>query len=452
MIAAPTASTRINEGRKKYEKSVEKHVDNVNAQLDHHLQLMKTNLFDSNKSLQEITTKNEKLAKNNEKIEEKIGKVQKEREKFLERLETLRKNEKEATKRFKNMEEMILQAENDSYQMKAQITRIATKKQDMSEKLVKTDKELEKILTKNEDLKKALEDLKQNEVHQESKNARFLNEIQSYERQVEDLREKIGLELEKKQIRKENSEQHTLLKNRKEVEVLYNEEEEESDREDIFSKGRRSQSLPRITEIRSSASSSGKSEMSKTSQPEETPHTDVDTYARFQLAKANDLREHLLEQKNSLQAELEKEDEAISHLQSQLNLIKLQSQEEKKSERQEKQLSANNDVAKAELNNLRSKARELNQKIMQLSGANDKEIEAKRIVLRKLKAKHHEAWMTLNALQKKLQLRVNQRDDAVDRARSVANLSTNVRNDRQREIVKLNRNIQEKERLLGLKG
>ncbi|CAL2030785.1 unnamed protein product [Caenorhabditis brenneri] len=54
--------------------------------------------------------------------------------------------------------------------------------------------------------------------------------------------------------------------------------------------------------------------------------------------------------------------------------------------------------------------------------------------IRNLKKKWHEHVMTLNALNKKLQQRVLQREAAMTKANSVVHLTTNVRDERNREI------------------
>ncbi|EGT54201.1 hypothetical protein CAEBREN_05977 [Caenorhabditis brenneri] len=64
--------------------------------------------------------------------------------------------------------------------------------------------------------------------------------------------------------------------------------------------------------------------------------------------------------------------------------------------------------------------------------------------IRNLKKKWHEHVMTLNALNKKLQQRVLQREAAMTKANSVVHLTTNVRDERNREIEELQKEIAKK--------
>lgn len=61
--------------------------------------------------------------------------------------------------------------------------------------------------------------------------------------------------------------------------------------------------------------------------------------------------------------------------------------------------------------------------------------------VRTLKRRWHEQVMTLNALNKKLQQRVLQREAAMTKANSVVHLKTNVREERNREIDELQKEI-----------
>ncbi|EGT54443.1 hypothetical protein CAEBREN_05861 [Caenorhabditis brenneri] len=61
--------------------------------------------------------------------------------------------------------------------------------------------------------------------------------------------------------------------------------------------------------------------------------------------------------------------------------------------------------------------------------------------IRNLKKKWHEHVMTLNALNKKLQQRVLQREAAMTKANSVVHLTTHVRDERNREIEELQKEI-----------
>ncbi|CAB3410850.1 unnamed protein product [Caenorhabditis bovis] len=113
-------------------------------------------------------------------------------------------------------------------------------------------------------------------------------------------------------------------------------------------------------------------------------------------------------------------------------------------ERNEK-LREENQLRRVEIENLKRKIENLERKLQSFSHQDLIEYEnlksAKAGDLRHLKRQYHDGVMTLNLLHKKLKNRVLQREAALTKANSVVHLATNIRNDRNREIEELQKDI-----------
>ncbi|CAO4361132.1 unnamed protein product [Caenorhabditis nigoni] len=111
-----------------------------------------------------------------------------------------------------------------------------------------------------------------------------------------------------------------------------------------------------------------------------------------------------------------------------------------------KQLERSTDEQKEELQRIQRRSDFLKR---QLTSYNEKDLvrfenekTEKGAEIRNMKRKWHDQIMTLNALNKKLQQRVLQREAAMTKANSVVPLTTNIRDERNREIEELQKEIQ----------
>ncbi|EGT47311.1 hypothetical protein CAEBREN_24377 [Caenorhabditis brenneri] len=110
-----------------------------------------------------------------------------------------------------------------------------------------------------------------------------------------------------------------------------------------------------------------------------------------------------------------------------------------------RQLEKTTDDQKEELERIRRRLEFLKRQLKSYSELDlvqfENEKTEKGAEIRNLKKKWHEHVMTLNALNKKLQQRVLQREAAMTKANSVVHLTTNVRDERNREIEELQKEI-----------
>uniref|UniRef100_A0A1I7U6A4 JAKMIP_CC3 domain-containing protein n=1 Tax=Caenorhabditis tropicalis TaxID=1561998 RepID=A0A1I7U6A4_9PELO len=111
-----------------------------------------------------------------------------------------------------------------------------------------------------------------------------------------------------------------------------------------------------------------------------------------------------------------------------------------------RELEKTRDEQRDELERIRKKSEFLKRQLRSYSELDlvrfENEKTEKGAELRNLKKRWHEQVMTLNALNKKLQQRVLQREAAMTKANSVVHLSTNVRDERNREIEELQKEIE----------
>ncbi|CAB04696.2 Coiled-coil domain-containing protein 13 [Caenorhabditis elegans] len=110
-----------------------------------------------------------------------------------------------------------------------------------------------------------------------------------------------------------------------------------------------------------------------------------------------------------------------------------------------KQIEKSTDEQKTELERIRKRSEFLKRQLKSYSELNLVQFENEKIEkgteIRMLKKQWHEQIMALNVLNKKLQQRVLQREAAMTKANSVVHLTTNVRDERNREIDELQKEI-----------
>ncbi|PIC50652.1 hypothetical protein B9Z55_001472 [Caenorhabditis nigoni] len=316
--------------------------------------------------------------------------------------------------------------------------------------------------TKLEKTKKKLDDMKKKKIVQDKKIARLRADISKSEKSFDKVEEEIHKEIQRQM---ENESKKEEIERR--IKIF---EVEESGITDEFQKllaslrseGRGKTSEKRIGELEVL--------MSKGSKYLEVLDQKIQNLKSMNLGKLgnSEIKESLQKTADECQRDADRAAQNLRNAEN-LRISELNRQEKKlqpsiivesKDEKREKeyldkkeklyekikQLERSTDEQKEELQRIQRRSDFLKR---QLTSYNEKDLvrfenekTEKGAEIRNMKRKWHDQIMTLNALNKKLQQRVLQREAAMTKANSVVPLTTNIRDERNREIEELQKEIQ----------